>query len=151
MTPQRKLSTGSLQALLLILFHFTFHPWVGCWCWWKASPMHIWHWRLDWKPIPQKTQPGSPEILTGCNWMTFNRIEDVALHSSHSKGSRIFPSYYLIMSPQCDIIFLFSKIKCNHRSLPKKYKSRILNENAWGIWSIIFPSQCQCLYLADLQ
>lgn len=89
--------------------HFTLHPWVGCWCWWKASPMHIWHWRLDRKPVPQKTQPGSPEILTGCNWMTFNRIEEVARHSSHSKGSRIFPSYYLIMSPQCDIIFDFPK------------------------------------------
>lgn len=89
------LHISSLSWLLMLMEGFSY--------------AHIWHWRLDRKPIPQKTQPGSPEILTGCNWMTFNRIEEVALHSSHSKGSRIFPSYYLIMSPQCDIIFDFPK------------------------------------------
>lgn len=59
--------------------------------------------------LKTNTPEDTTRIPRDLDRMTFNRIEEVALHSSHSKGSRIFPSYYLIMSPQCDIIFYFPK------------------------------------------
>lgn len=121
MTPQRELSNGLLQALSLILLNFIFHQWLGGRHWWKASHMHTRHGGWMGNQYPGRHNQNSKrswQDVTGWPRIGQKREHFTATAIKRLKDfSLLLPNYRSIVRHD----LWFSKIKCNHRSLHKKY------------------------------